>query len=109
MQCKKFTTIFQENQISCCFVFLQLTCKKNHQKEDNGKSKNNSDFPTFLCIGNLYTLSVVPSKLPSMKGALNAVAHHPSSHCQVGTQVRAVGVQHRSLPFLAPEHHHLFT
>lgn len=77
--------------------------------EKRTTQKTTQFFPTFLCIGNLYTLSVVPSKLPSMKGALDAVAHHPSSDGQVGTQVRTVGVQHGSLPFLVPEHHHLFT
>lgn len=78
-------------------------------KQRREKKKKNADFHTFFCVGNLHTLSVVPSELPSVEGALDAVAHHPSSHGQVGTQVRAVGVQHGGLALLVPEHHHLLT
>lgn len=73
------------------------------------KGKTRLIFLTFFCIWDLHTLSVLPSKLPSMKGALDAVAHHPSTDGQVGTQMRAVGVQHGRFPLLVPEHHHLFT
>lgn len=64
---------------------------------------------TFFCIWYLHTLSIAALKLPSMKRALYTVFHHPSSHSQVGAQVRAVTIHHVGLPLLAAEHRHLLT
>lgn len=64
---------------------------------------------TFICIWDFHTLAIIPLKLPSMKRALYAASHYPSSHSQVGTQVRAVGIHHVGLPILAPKHCHLLT
>lgn len=64
---------------------------------------------TFFCIGDPHTLAIITPKLPSMKWALYAASHNPSSHSQVGTQMRTVGIHHVGLPILAPKHCHLLT
>lgn len=64
---------------------------------------------TFICIWDFHTLAIIPPELPSMKRTLYAASHYPSSHSQVGTQVRAVGIYHVGLPILAPKHCHLLT
>lgn len=64
---------------------------------------------TFLCVGNPHTLSVLSTKLPAMKWALDAVAHHLPTHSQVGPQVGAVGVQHVCFSILSTKHCQLLT
>lgn len=64
---------------------------------------------TFFSIRNLHAFAVAPLKLPSMKRALDTVSQHPSSHSQVRPQVRAVGINHMSLPSLGPKHCYLLT
>lgn len=64
---------------------------------------------TFLCIRNPNTLAIFAPELPAMERTLYAASHHPTSHGQVGTQMRAVSIHNVCLPFLAPEHCHLLT
>jgi hypothetical protein len=45
----------------------------------------------------------VPAELPAVKWTLDAIVHNSSTYAQMGSQMRAISVQHTYFSFFGPK------